>query len=1044
MRKPKSALWFLACLVLLPASADATLVRRSVDLSCWNLPIGRDYTRQNSPGAQVSGAPSRRGAVLEFMPCLSECCNLTLPKVTRFADAVQQLQCESTLLGAAFQLTKVPWQENGKELWSVVSSRVGSWFSFLRSCFYELLCWPFWPWNVDDPLLNWMWMSVFTFFSCGGIDACWNIFLSLFWRDWLICFILTTWYFLTRTIPICDDPLINLGWLFCFGLCGWILDGSTISILPKSNFDHYKGRRSKIKKKTNSIPCSSRVQWNHYLVLPCARVGRVRHSVRFGRYRFRFRNKVVLLYGKSKNMSFHRHVEKKPGIHTPWFYPGPWPSDESQPQNLASCSSQNCRPNPVVNRLHQIVKHDLSGGMGAGAAATKRKRQQDKNSLASALENFLESWTSKQISQEAEQGDSQMRNNKGKGKNPNRGSSPRQVRLKPDDPHSGTPNADGDLARRLIQTLKLCLNQGVSDTEVANQVLAQIRSPGPSPKNLRPPDHATKVGKGKGNNARPVDSSFDSPNITGLRPSEWTLVPQIISFQKFQNGLNEGSSHPHNIVEIRSGNDYQQFVTLRNAFEDSSPITVLFSGRDNPPIGSTLTRKTVFRGKLGSKTEVVHLKAFGDSTKCPWNSRTTTVAKKDLPSVSKDTVRVVAPFNYRQLFLPENQHDSPVLVLAAAAWAAEVPVSTLTGGRWTKQTYGSKAVLVGHIRLSSKSAQKLCEVSGNQGIFYTILKTDPHTSRSPVHWFQKNVGESPENFFRRCSALATDRKQPLLLRQGGGSDLGCLQIATDKTESRTRVYDLWGVPRDWDEEEICGLLSSLKWSDIQVLSKKRIKGQWSWRIRGKSAGDDPNQGSWNYSIEDSVPWSLEILLAPPKSPNLSTEVIPAPRKRFGDITLQDFTHSCQQTRGRSSRGKGSVSIPERERSRSRRKDGENKPTEEEKQNEQKAEDVSDTQMDPPTQPPLDEPSNPDEAVRFFEWSLVDWGGTGDCGFRAIFDGWCKPENRSSLDSEQVRRKAAWLRSETVSHLRKHQSKFAEVITEPFDKFLEKPLPLHFG
>ena len=58
-------------------------------------------------------------------------------------------------------------------------------------------------------------------------------------------------------------------------------------------------------------------------------------------------------------------------------------------------------------------------------------------------------------------------------------------------------------------------------------------------------------------------------------------------------------------------------------------------------------------------------------------------------------------------------------------------------------------------------------------------------------------------------------------------------------------------------------------------------------------------------------------------------------------------------------------------------------------------------------------------------------------FRAIFDGWCKPENRSSLNSEQIRRKAAWLRSETVSHLRKHQSRFAEATTEPFDKFLEK-------
>ena len=125
---------FLACLALLPACADASLVRL-VDPSCWNLPIGWHYVRQNSPGAPVSGAPIRSGAVFELMPCESRRCNQTLSKALTFADVVQPLQCHYALLGAAFQHKKVAWAEFGEEAWFLVSRGIGSWFSHYKSSF---------------------------------------------------------------------------------------------------------------------------------------------------------------------------------------------------------------------------------------------------------------------------------------------------------------------------------------------------------------------------------------------------------------------------------------------------------------------------------------------------------------------------------------------------------------------------------------------------------------------------------------------------------------------------------------------------------------------------------------------------------------------------------------------------------------------------------------------------------------------------------------------------------------------------------------------
>lgn len=767
-------------------------------------------------------------------------------------------------------------------------------------------------------------------------------------------------------------------------------------------------------------------------------------------FRFRFRNKVIRIRSLGSVGRYRQRNLPKKGLPVPWFYPGPWPqSDNSYPPDSNNFSS----------RVRFLDSCDLRGGAG-GSTATKRKRLETQGSLANALDTFLQNWIAEQPQTKTPKSSGKGQSfSKGKGKGKIVSENPqRQVQFQSEDsflePESNNPRGgDVPLARTLLNILKQCLNKGSTDSEVVAILRQQLKDPfggnsegvldpgnrAQAPSKPRPPNR----GKGVGNTQ--TQQSTQVPNVTALRPAEWTIPPDVCSFQKLQTVLRDGTLTTHNMVEIRTKADFYQFETLWQAFDAPGGITVLCTGPATEVLEVMGTRKTLFRGKMGPKVENVAIKRYGNQAKCPWSAPTTKVQKDALPIVSKVTVRIVAPQAYRQIFLPEGEEDSPASIIGLAAQNAKIPVAVLTGGRWSKQYFGNKPQTTGFVRVSTAAAEKLLKISGDHGIFFTKVQEEANNPKPSFFWFGKKPSESPESYFRRCKVLASEREQPLVLRTGGGSDLGCLRKNTDSTECRPRVVDLWGIPRNWDAEEVCSLLSTLKWENGQVLSRKRFGKHWSWRVKATPPKDSIEKGSWVYEIADSPAWTLEILLAPPKNPSITSERVPGPKRLFGDVTLEDFLeHSKTDKRGRGTQRRDNRPT-HRDRSRTppRSKDDEKPETDE--QTTEDSNMIPSTELDPASQECLVKPLNsfpidPTEAVKHFNWQYIDWQGSGDCGFRAVADGWVKKQHRETWTQDDAKRGAAWLRAEAISHIRKHHAKFKDFVPtncSSFEDWLQK-------
>ena len=92
----------------------------------------------------------------------------------------------------------------------------------------------------------------------------------------------------------------------------------------------------------------------------------------------------------------------------------------------------------------------------------------------------------------------------------------------------------------------------------------------------------------------------------------------------------------------------------------------------------------------------------------------------------------------------------------------------------------------------------------------------------------------------------------------------------------------------------------------------------------------------------------------------------------------------------------------------------------------------------PKTPALD-PVSLKEALEY-GWQLVDLGGSGDCGYRAISNAIHCNNHTESLTAEEAQQQARWLRSLIVVHVQKHQDRFQEFLTKDVSLPPEAPTP----
>ena len=154
------------------------------------------------------------------------------------------------------------------------------------------------------------------------------------------------------------------------------------------------------------------------------------------------------------------------------------------------------------------------------------------------------------------------------------------------------------------------------------------------------------------------------------------------------------------------------------------------------------------------------------------------------------SLRVVAPGVFRQGFLSKDKADSPETVISALASLAPCKVSCLTGGRWTQTQDKDSKVLTAFLRVPQEVGEALAKVSGQKGLFCTVL--DKHRDRqfSPIVWVPKQASASHEEYWRFALAQAQKQAKPLAFRQGGKSSLGIIDGAPDSFPHapRARVF----------------------------------------------------------------------------------------------------------------------------------------------------------------------------------------------------------------------------------------------------------------
>lgn len=476
---------------------------------------------------------------------------------------------------------------------------------------------------------------------------------------------------------------------------------------------------------------------------------------------------------------------------------------------------------------------------------------------------------------------------------------------------------------------------------------------------------------------------------------------------------------PGNLVEITSAQALTEIGDIWKAYSDPGPLTLMLTGSAKHPLQHQ-ARVSLGRSQQRLRSESVGLLKVG-AWPGPWVPETQTITKVNLPAFDRIQVRILAPRTYRQAFLPDVQtEDTAACILATLASAAGVSTGPLVGGQWLRRNKGDSDHLVGYLKLKPDIVEAIEKVSGNKAIF--INRVQSRTENRPC-WIRKEQTESREGYFRRVAKMQTERKQSILWRQGGGSDLGFPALSSDEVLTSKKILSIHGIPKQWTAVDVEDLFNNIGWAKFSTSSFR--KG--TWFASGTPPPRSVGQSCWEYVVEGEA-WRVTALVLPPKpkgpvvsKPVRSPQIAKADRDPAPGPgrTINTEVNPGDQSRGRT-RSRTAGLGERRDRSRSGRATSHVSNQEEEGA----AMDTEVVDLETPQDPPLD----PQEAFAQ-GWSEMDYHGNGDCLFRSVATFLLRAENSTlEVNEETTAARGIKLRINAVKWIRKNEKRFSALWT----------------
>ena len=710
------------------------------------------------------------------------------------------------------------------------------------------------------------------------------------------------------------------------------------------------------------------------------------------------------------------------GIHTPRV--SPWLSSRAhrnKPRRLQRSATHLRRcgralPSPTRARNEAEIdpfrwaaahRHLFTGG-AAGSKRSKRKRWQqeqqpsDDQYLAQSLLTVLQSWQqNKGCKRPHCADDTGQQHRKTHQQTTARDSAP------------AVPNTSS-LASSLMAVLQECIQRNHNDEIVAQKVKEALQKPSRlseppgttrhdwshSGRQSYPQAHKATTTRWQ-RHARTSQPRWYAP-ITAFVQSEWSSVPAFQPFVDIATDIKAGKDISKiNITEISQWHDVQEARTMWHSYGCTGSLTLILSGEAKDTEGAKHTRLTLSRGKAGQKVEDVSLLFLGDAGKAINTKPSIKVDPSKLPKIDRCTLRVAAPSEYRQLFLKDFVDKPKHIAADLALRSPQIQASSLTGGQWSQQLAGKHSLIVGFLKLPRKEAEILLKDNGSKGVFTNILETAP--ARKPITWFSRAKEESSEAYFHRCVQTAKKRNTALFYKKSGSNNLGTVPTKEEEAEVHRTTFLGRGMPSTWEGEELISFLEQQGWKEIEIITKRFHSKKPEWRFLAKAPQADLN--CYNYDIEEDM--TITFVKAPTK-----------PAKAVWEKSLRGVPRNWHQGNSTDS---SSVRGPQLPATAGKARTVINEGTEPSERERSPRRFQGSTSNEPKIDGNHRCPTNPDEACKQ-GWSLADYGGNGDCCFRAVAGAQAWAQQSENMSKDAARLAGAQLRMLAMKHARKHQDR----------------------